>query len=180
MTANRQPAGKRVVLLRAVNVGGAQLPMAELRSIAADLGATDVSTYIASGNLIATITDPADFDRALERAIEHRFGFFREAISRTSAELRAALDAHPFEVVEPKYSYVSFLSSAPSASAIAKAKDLRTGDDRWEVVGDDLHLRYSNGAGREQLRTATLMKALGVPGTARNLRTVAALADLAV
>ena len=58
---------RRVHLLRAVNVGGAKLPMAELREVAAGLGATDVSTYIASGNLICTPPgDPADFDRQLE------------------------------------------------------------------------------------------------------------------
>src|SRR5688572_4437034 len=101
----------RIVLLRAINVGGAQLPMAELRAIAADLGATDVTTYIASGNLIADVPDDPDaFDRALERAVEERFGFFREVISRTPAQVAAALEAHPFEVVEPKFSYVVFLA----------------------------------------------------------------------
>ena len=38
-----------VYLFRAVNVGGiAKLPMADLRALAAELGATDVRTYIAS------------------------------------------------------------------------------------------------------------------------------------
>ncbi len=46
----------RVHLLRAVNVGGATLPMAELRELAADLGASDVRTHIASGNLLCTPT----------------------------------------------------------------------------------------------------------------------------
>ncbi|MEO6604401.1 MAG: DUF1697 domain-containing protein, partial [Aeromicrobium sp.] len=45
----------RIILLRAVNVGGAQLPMARLREIAEELGASDASTYIASGNLIADV-----------------------------------------------------------------------------------------------------------------------------
>lgn len=169
---------KRVILLRAVNVGGAQLPMARLKAIAEDLGGTDVSTYIASGNLIASVPGDADqFDRAIEKAVEAEFGFSREAISRTRAELQRALDAHPFEVIEPKYSYVSFLTEAPAAAAIAKAREVPAGDDVWEVIGRELHLRYANGAGQEQLRTAALMKALGVPGTARNLRTVQALVD---
>jgi uncharacterized protein (DUF1697 family) len=44
-----------VFLFRAINVGGtAKLPMAELRELATELGATGVSTYIASGNLFAT------------------------------------------------------------------------------------------------------------------------------
>ncbi len=89
-----KPMTARVFLLRAVNVGGAKLPMAELREIAADLGATDVSTYIASGNLIATPPKDLDgFERGLEQAIENKYGFFREVISRTRAELQEALAA---------------------------------------------------------------------------------------
>ena len=74
---------KRVVLLRAVNVGGAKLPMARLREIAENLGASNVSTYIASGNLLCDVAEPDGFDRALEQAIEDEFGFFREVISRS-------------------------------------------------------------------------------------------------
>lgn len=170
----------RIVLLRAVNVGGAQLPMADLRAIATELGATGVATYIASGNLVADIPGtPADFDRALERTVEERFGFFRDVISRTPAQVRTALDVHPFEVLEPKYSYVSFLGGSPTAAAIEKAESYDTGDDRWQVVGTELHIRYANGAGRPEMKTDSIMKALGTPGTARNLNTVRKLIELA-
>lgn len=171
---------RRVVLLRAVNVGGAQLPMAELRAIATDLGATEVSTYIASGNLLCVPPGkPAAFDRALEQAIETRFGFFREAISRTAAELEAALAAHPFEVVEPKFSYVTFLTAAPKPAAVAKARTYPTGNDRWEVVGRELHIRYDHGAGRPEMQADAIGRALAVAGTARNLNTVRKLLELA-
>jgi uncharacterized protein (DUF1697 family) len=153
--------------------------MAELREIATDLGATDVATYIASGNLIATPPKDVDaFERALEQAVEKQYGFFREVISRTRAELQDALDAHPFEVVEPKYSYVSFMAKAPAEAAVEKARTFETGDDVWEVIGRDLHVRYADGAGREQMRTASILKALGEPATARNLNTVEKLIGL--
>ncbi|MGA8988437.1 DUF1697 domain-containing protein [Aeromicrobium sp.] len=171
---------RRIVLVRAVNVGPAQLPMADLRSLATELGATDVATYIASGNLVADVPGrAADFDRALERAIEARFGWFREVTSRTPAEVRAALDAHPFEVVEPKYSYVSFLAGEPSPEAIAEAEGYETGDDRWAVIGTEMHIRYANGAGRPTMKSDSIVRALKVPGTARNLRTVAKLLEMA-
>ena len=170
----------RIVLLRAVNVGGAKLPMAELREIAADLGATDVSTYIASGNLIADIPGKsADFDRALEKAVEERYGFFRDVMSRTPAQLRKALDAHPFEVTEPKYSYVSFLTGEPTAEALAKAETYPTGADQWRVIGTEMHIRYANGAGRPEMKSDSIGRALKVPGTARNLNTVRKLIELA-
>lgn len=169
----------RIILLRAVNVGGATLPMAELRGIAADLGATEVSTYIASGNLIADVPgDPTEFDRALEQAVESKFGFFRDVISRTPAQVRDALAAHPFEVVEPKYSYVSFLAAKPTAAAIAKAETFETHDDRWQVIGAELHIRYANGAGRPEMKSDSIGRALGTPGTARNLNTVKKLIAL--
>lgn len=170
----------RIVLLRAVNVGGAQVPMAQLRSIAAELGATDVSTYIASGNLIADVQgSPVEFDRALEQAVEKQFGFFRDVISRTPEQMQDALDAHPFDVVEPKYSYVSFLTGRPTATAIKKAETFDVHDDRWQVIGDNLHIRYATGAGKPQMKTDSVMRALGTPGTARNLNTVKKLIELA-
>ena len=172
---------RRVVLVRAVNVGGAKLPMSDLKGMAADLGATGVATYIASGNLVADVPGDADaFDRALEKAIQDRFGYFREVISRTRDELVAALDAHPFEVLEPKYSYISFMLTAPSAAAIEAAAEVPTGDDRWQVIGRELHLRYAAGAGRAELKDAQLARALGrIPSTARNLNTVRKLIELA-
>lgn len=170
---------RRAILLRAVNVGGAKLPMARLREIATDLGAAEVATYIASGNLIADVgDDPESFDRALEQRIEAEFGYFREAISRSHDELVAARAAHPFEVVEPKYSYISFMPSAPTAEAIAAAREVPTGDDQWEVIGRDWHIRYTDGAGRSQMKTDTIGRRLAVPATGRNLNTVDQLIEL--
>ncbi|MFT4296289.1 MAG: DUF1697 domain-containing protein [Micropruina sp.] len=172
---------RRIVLVRAVNVGGTgRLPMPEWRELAESLGARDVATYIASGNMVCTPPDDGDtFDRALERAVEQRYGFFREVISRSREEVVAALAAHPFEVLEPKYSYISFLTGIPTPEAIAKAGLVETGEDRWQVIGRELHLRYANGAGRAQLKDAALGRALAVAGTARNLNTVRKLIELA-
>lgn len=170
---------KRIILLRAVNVGPAQLPMARLRELAEELGATDVATYIASGNLIADVPGDADeFDRALEKAIEKEFGFFRESISRTPAEVKKSLEAHPFSVDEPKFSYVTFLLEKPTAEAIAKAETYETGDDQWAIIGTEMHIKYVDGAGRPQMKSDSIGRALKVPGTARNLNTVKKLIEL--
>lgn len=172
-------AAERVVFIRAVNVGGAKLPMAELRGLAADLGATDVSTYIASGNLLCTPKDaPAVFDRALERAITGRFGYLREVISRTPAQLQAALDAHPFDVAEDRFSYVYFLTGRPTAKAVKAFEGTDFGGDEVKVIGTDLHIRYHGGAGKSDLDARTIARALGVQGTGRNLNTVRKLIAL--
>jgi len=62
--------GRMVALLRAVNVGGRKLPMAELRALCADLGWSDVATYIQSGNLVFTAPGRAEgIEAELETAI---------------------------------------------------------------------------------------------------------------
>jgi len=173
-----------IILLRAVNVGGASLPMAELREIMTELGAGGVRTYIQSGNAVCVSPDnPDDFDRALEKAIEAKYGFFREAIGRTPAELKAALAAYPFDAEEikgePKHGYISFMVEPPTAAAIAQARTYDTGADEWEIIGRDMHIRYENGAGGPDMKAAAIGKALKVPGTVRNLNTVRKLLDLA-
>lgn len=169
----------RLYFIRAINVGGASLPMAELRSIAMTLGATGVQTYIASGNLLCVPPDDADaFERQLERAIKDQFGFFREVISRSRPEVQAALAAYPFNVLNPKFSYITFLQSQPTPAAVARARTFDTGADQWEVIGREMHIRYEDGAGRPQMKDASIMRALAVAGTARNLNTVRKLLSI--
>lgn len=172
---------RRVCLIRAVNVGGtAKVPMADLRELATGLGATHVETWIQSGNLLCVPPgDPEAFDRALERAIEARFGFFREVISRSRTELEQALADHPFDRADERVSFIAFLQAAPTPEAIALAAEVPTGDDRWQVIGRDLHQRYAQSIARPQMNATAIAKRLGVPGTARNLRTVAKLIELA-
>lgn len=172
---------RRILFVRAVNVGGtAKLPMAEFRELLAGLGATDVRTYIASGNAVVDIDgDPDAFDRAVEAAITEHHGFSREVTSRTVDGLRAALAAHPFEVLDEKFSYISFLVREPGPEAVAAAASVPTGGDQWRVLGRELHLRYENGAGQASLSQEALTRKLGVPATARNLRTVSKLIELA-
>ena len=168
-----------IILLRAVNVGGAKLPMAELRELAAELGATDVSTFIASGNLICDAPkDVRAFASALEKAIETKYGFFRECIIRTPTELVEARESYPFDVDDPKNGHIVFLLDRPTKAAIAKAREIETGADRWEVIGREMHIRYDHGAGRSDMNGPAIGKALGVPGTSRNLRTVDKLIEL--
>lgn len=167
----------RVHLLRAVNVGGARLPMAELRALAEGLGAADVRTHIASGNLVCT--PPGDgFDRALERAVEARFGFFREVISRSADELEAALAAHPFDLVDAKHSHVYFLQAVPDAAAVATFDAADWSPDDVRVVGADLHVRYGDGIAGSRLTPQRIHSALGTVGTGRNLTTVRALLEM--
>lgn len=171
---------RRIIWLRAVNVGGAKLPMARLRELLGELGATDVATLIQTGNIVCNVRGkPESFDRRLEQAIEQEFGFFREAISRSLDEVRTARAAYPFEILEPKWTHIAFMTEAPTAAAVSRAKAFETGDDCWEVIGREWHARYAAGAGRPQMNVVKIGKAFGVPNTARNITTVERMIALA-
>ena len=65
-----------VALLRGINVGGRTLiNMADLKACIENLGLDDVSTYIASGNVLfeSSARDAAKLETNIERAIEQRF-----------------------------------------------------------------------------------------------------------
>jgi uncharacterized protein (DUF1697 family) len=65
-----------VALLRGVNVGGKSLvKMGDLKSCLEALGLDNVSTYIASGNVLfeSAERDVAKLEKRIERAIEKRF-----------------------------------------------------------------------------------------------------------
>src|SRR4051812_30532120 len=88
-----------VVLLRGVNVGGAnRLPMKDLRELVASLGHSDVVTHIQSGNLV--MTSPRKNRQTIAGeigdAIKSSFGLAVTAILRTPAELSASVAANPF------------------------------------------------------------------------------------
>lgn len=172
---------RRIVLIRAINVGAATVPMQQLRDIAASLGATQVSTYIASGNLVCAVgDDPERFDRALESAIEQQFGFFREVISRSPDQWSQIIDAFPFDIHDESRCYVYPLTGVPDAAAVEALRSKDFGDDQWHTQGADLWIRYASGAATSKLTSATIARVLRMQGTGRNLRTARALLDRAV
>ena len=173
-----------VVLLRGINVGGAnRLAMADLRTLMTDLGHSDVSTYIQSGNVIMTSSrsDRTTIAEEISVGIEQAHGLAVSAVLRTPDELRAALAANPFTTEsEGSRVLITFLSDSPALADAALLEADRFVPDRFELVGAELFAHYPNGAGRSKMNLDYFEKRLGVRGTARNLNTVAKLIELSI
>ncbi|WP_417540159.1 DUF1697 domain-containing protein [Microbacterium maritypicum] len=87
---------RSVLLLRAVNVSGHNsVPMARLREVlAAETDLAEVSTYIASGNILCrTPRDPDAACAAVHAAIRVEFGVDTPVIHRTHAQLASSESA---------------------------------------------------------------------------------------
>ncbi len=171
-----------VFLLRGINVGGSgRLPMATLRSIAEDLGMIGVRTYIQSGNLVADCDlAPDQAAQALQGAIATAVGFTPSVLVRTADELRATVDASPFdtEQLDPKELHITFLDT-DAAGALASVDVERFAPERVVAVGRELHLHLPGGIGRSPLATTLSRSGPAAGATTRNWRTVTKLRDMA-
>ena len=89
-----------VALLRGINLGGRnRVAMADLRALVTELGHTDVSTYIQSGNVLFTAPPGADaavVAQAMTEAIAAKLGVTAPVVVLTREELAGILDANPF------------------------------------------------------------------------------------
>jgi uncharacterized protein (DUF1697 family) len=165
-----------IALLRGVNLGARnKVPMAKLRTLLEDAGYENVSTYIASGNVL--LDGPAGKKKLasdLESLVLSSFGVKTAVILRKPRELAAAVDAHPFD--DPSETHVAFLAARPASSAAAR---LSAVDPDAVVAGTELYLRLPRGVHGARLSNARIESLLGVAATLRNWRTVVALAKLA-
>lgn len=171
---------RSAVLLRAVNVSGRnRVPMAQLREVLAPvLG--EVSTYIASGNIVcAHPDDPPSACAEVRAVISREFDVDTPVILRTHEALVRALESHPFDGASEKLLHAMFLEGPAASGAVEAIEQRLVPGERVALVGDDLWIDYGEGGVHStKLTRAVLDRALGVAGTARNLRTVRKLAEL--
>lgn len=173
-----------IALLRAVNVGGRKLPMAELRALCTgELGWEEVETYIQSGNLVFRAKGKAEvLEAQLEQAIKARFGLDVPAIVRTAAQWAACADSNPFPDVardEPNRLQLLVSKHSPKPDAASTLMERATAGERVEAAGGALWLHYPEGVGTSKLTPALIDKACGSPTTGRNWRTVVKLREMA-
>ena len=163
-----------VALLRAVNVGGTgKLPMTELKAMCVDEGFTDVQTYIASGNVVfSSKLGAPKVKAALEKRLHAYAGKPVGVAVRSADEIAAVLKANPFPKAPPNTTVAIFLDEPPPKDAL---KDIKGQQDEQMRLGKrEIYVAYGSGMGRSKLKIPAAAN-----GTARNLNTIAKLAELA-
>ena len=174
--------GRHVALLRAVNVGGRKLPMAELRALAAEIGWEDAATYIQSGNLIFSAPGtPAELEARLESAIRDRFAMEVPVIVRSAAEWPRYLETNPFPKVaeaEPNRLMLMLSKLPPAPDAAERLQERARDGELVAAEGDAIWIHYPAGAGTSRLSPSLIDRSIGSPATARNYRTVLKLQEM--
>jgi uncharacterized protein (DUF1697 family) len=165
---------KYIALLRAVNVGGTGLlAMADLVRLCADCGFTKVKTYIASGNVVfESRASAATVQAKLAQSLRAHAGKPVGVTIRTAEEMTAILKANPFRGKAAKHTLAIFLDEAPPADALAQLTGRK--DEETRLGKREIYVHYPSGMGRSKLKIPAAKA-----GTARNMNTVAKLAEMA-
>lgn len=172
-----------IALFRGINVGGRnKLPMRDLVAVLEDLGLTDVKTYIQSGNAVfhADGVEITELSDAISTTIQERHGFMPQVLLLTMSDLAEAVAANPFPEAEaePKTLHLFFLASPPANPDLASLADIQLDSEEFALTGTVFYLYAPDGIGRSKL-AAKVEKALGVPVTARNWRSVTKIMEMA-
>ncbi|MEV4332962.1 DUF1697 domain-containing protein [Streptomyces sp. NPDC049597] len=172
-------------LLRGINVGGKKkVPMGELRALLAELGHSDIATYLQSGNVV--FSSAAGDERALaagiEEAVEQTFGFRVDILVRDGAYLRAVADACPFpaHTLQGKQLHVTFLSEQLAPERLASVDAAALLPEEFRLGDRVMYLYTPEGLGRSKLAEVLGRPSLfkGVVATSRNWNTVVKLVEM--
>ena len=172
-----------VALFRGINVGGHnKLPMRELKDVLAGLGLQNVATYIQSGNVVFSSEgiDKTALAASIREAVNQSRGFAPQVILLTMDEFAQAATANPYPeaVNDPKTLHLYFLEAVSSEPDMEKLEALKGDTESFRLIDKVFYLHAPDGIGRSRL-AAGVEKALGVPVTARNWRSVSKILEMA-
>lgn len=171
-----------VVLLRGVNVGkGNRVPMAGFKRLLEDLGCTQVTTVLNSGN--AVVSWPGRSGTALAQAVgaalQQQFGVLTPVLVRSAAALASVVKHNPMPPADEEHSrfLVVFPQDAGALKALSSLAALASAPERFEVTDEAAYLSCPAGLLASKVGTALVGKA-GAAVTTRNWATVLKLQAL--
>jgi uncharacterized protein (DUF1697 family) len=164
-----------VALLRAIGPAThGRLSMADLKRGCEQAGFTDVSTYVATGNVVfAADGTAADVRRAVQAVVErHGLGGLCDAFVRTARQLRTLVRNNPFcdaAADRPQRLGVCFFQKTPAWPAWVARHD---GPERIAAFTNHLIVDYGEGDAASRLQ---IERDTGARMTQRNWNTVAGI-----
>jgi len=146
---------------------------------------SEVSTYIASGNVIfeSSLKDGAKVESLIERELAESLGYEVDTFVRTRAEVAAAAAAQPFfvqDMANPAYTVNVGLFKAPlDSELVRKFEAIRTDVDEFRVIGREYYWLCRIKMSDSKVWTLPQFRTLKFPTSSmRNLKTLRHLAEL--
>lgn len=158
-----------LAFLRAINVGGRTVKMADLKRLLEEAGHEEVQTFIASGNVILKSSKSAvALEKQLEADLEKGLGYKVDVFVRTTGEIQAISEGEPFGG-KPGRVHIAFLKQAPPKGF---EKELEAFEDEFVLRGRELYWLIPGQMQDSRFSGAVLEKLLKGPATLRNRNTI--------
>jgi uncharacterized protein (DUF1697 family) len=165
-----------VALFRGINVGKAKrIAMADLRSLLAKLGCTEIQTLLNSGNAVFTAAKAAPDKMAmrLRAAVAKELGVDALVIIKSAADVEGIMSGNALEKLATDHSKL-LVAMTSNAKALDALKPLAKSEWGAESVHVGKHAGYvwcANGI-LESKAAVALLKNLKETGTTRNWATL--------
>jgi uncharacterized protein (DUF1697 family) len=162
-----------VALVRAVNVSGTgKLSNEKLQAMGEACGFENARTFINSGNLLFT-SDLAErtVKARLEEEVAGHFGKPIPVFVRSAGEMSEAAARNPFGDDKPSRVMAHFIDEEPAQAMLDDARDIAA--VRLALGPRLIYVSYGEGIGKTKFKLPAVKQ-----GTARNMNSVAKIADL--
>ena len=133
-----------VAFLRGMNLGRRRIKNPELCAAFENIGFTNVSAFLASGNVIfdADESDPVAVARSIEDGLRVSLGYEVPTFLRSADEVRSIADYEPFADVTAERSgkmQVVMLGKEIDRSTSVSVLEFSNDDDMLEMAGKELY-----------------------------------------
>ncbi len=174
-----------ISILRGINVSGQKkIRMADLKELYEELGFSDVSTYIQSGNVIFRPpgrVSEQELSERIENKIKDTYNFSVPVIIRSADEMRRTVEANPFlfeQHGQMDKLHVTFLGEKPPSAEVNALHEMDFSPEKFKIIEREIYLYCPKGYGRTRLSNNFFESRLGVKATTRNWKTVSRLAEM--
>jgi uncharacterized protein (DUF1697 family) len=173
---------KYIAFLRAINVGGHNVKMSELKGLFESLGFSRVETFIASGNVIfeTSAKNTVTLEKKIESVLRDALEYEVSAFLRTPAELGAIAKHKPFKQIELDAAgalNIAFITEPLDEMAMQKLMAFKNEIDDFHAYGREVYWLSKNRQSDSKFSNAVLEKAIGRRATMRSVSTIKKMAE---
>ena len=166
-----------IAFLRAINIGGRVVKMERLRALFESLGFADVTTFIASGNVIfkTNAKDSHALERKIEQLLHKSLGYEVTTFLRTNAEVFSVATYKPFSDADLKSAQalnVGFLTKPLDKKAWKILEGLETDIDAFHTRDREFYWLCKKKQSESTFSNARFEKATGQRATFRGINTI--------
>lgn len=170
-----------ICLLKGINVGGFhKVKMDTLKQAFSDLGFSNISTYIQSGNVVFRSKNENinELSNSISEKLAKTFQFEIPVILISNHELKKIITENPF-ILKDKFNtdslYVTILKSTPANENINQLMEDKKIEGKFYIVDKAVYLFCPDGYSNCKLNNTFIERKLKVTATSRNWKTLTEL-----